>query len=89
MSLDKVESSNPNLTAVHAGASTGKLGTSNQMLIRLFCLFQTRVPHSSTGTLQVGEKPALLSKTSEQNRDISQDLPYSSYMVRAEWNLAA
>jgi hypothetical protein len=32
VSLDKVESSNPNLTAAHAGASTGETGTCNQML---------------------------------------------------------
>ena len=68
VSLDKVGSSNPNLTAAHAGASTGKTGhlqpnAANAPDVEggLFCVFQTRFPHSST--LQVREKPALLRKT--------------------------
>ena len=69
MSLDKVESSNPNLTAVHAGASTRKLhlqpDASNAADAEggLFCLFRLashiRVPVLSKSV----EKPALHSKT--------------------------
>ena len=67
MSLDKVESSNPILTAAHAGASTGKTGhlQPNASDVadaegRLFCVFQTRFPHSST--LQVGGKARFASQ---------------------------
>ncbi len=69
VSLDKVESSNPILTAAHAGASTGKTGhlqpnASDVALAdaegRLFCVFQTRFPHSST--LQVVGKARFASQ---------------------------
>ena len=60
MSLDKVESSNPNLKAAHAGASTRKPRHLQPDPLHaadaeggLFCLFQTRFPFV---TLQVGGK---------------------------------
>jgi hypothetical protein len=59
--------SNPILTAAHAGASTGKTGhlQPNASDVadaegRLFCVFQTCVPHSST--LQVGGKARFASQ---------------------------
>ncbi len=71
MSLDKAESSNPNLTAAHAGVSTGKTRhlqpqASNALDAEggLFCLFQTFFQDFSySSTLKSGEKPALLRKT--------------------------
>ena len=80
--LDKVtvESSNPNLTAAHAGASTGKLGTCNQMLRMLqiaegglFCVnFPDSLPtfEYSVGVSKSGEnlKPALLRKRAISRR---------------------
>ena len=73
VSLDKVESSNPNLTAAHAGASTRKTGhlqpsASNAADAEggLFCVFQTRFPHEFECTLSTGksgETPALRRKT--------------------------
>jgi hypothetical protein len=69
VSLDKVESSNPILTAADAGASTEKTGhlQPNASDVadpegRLFCVFkfQTRFPHSST--LQVGGKARFASQ---------------------------
>ena len=59
-------------TAAHAGASTRKTrhlqpNASNAADAKggLFCLFQTRFPHSST--LQVGGKPAALLQVRAQN----------------------
>ena len=73
MSLDKVESSNPILTAAHAGASTGKTGhlQPNASDVtdaegRLFCVSQTRLPHSST--LQVGGKARFASQNNHFRR---------------------
>ena len=68
MSLDEVDSSNPNLTAVHAGASTRKTGhlqpnASNAADAEgeLFCLFRL-ASHIRVLSKSV-EKPALHSKT--------------------------
>ncbi len=71
MSLDKDASSDPNLNAVHAGASMRKaqhlqpkasdMSRRCRGGFKLFCLFQTRCPHSST--LQVGGKAHFASKT--------------------------
>ena len=49
VSLDKVESSNPNLTAAHAGASTGETGhlqpnASKLQIGGLFCIFAVSTP---------------------------------------------
>ena len=70
MSLDKVESSNPNLTAVHAGASTRKTRhlqphASNAADAEggLFCLF--RLASHIRVLSKSGEKPALHSKTTK------------------------
>jgi hypothetical protein len=70
VSLDKDAISDPNLEAVHAGASMRKAqhlqAAAKSFGYRrcrggLFCLFQTRCPHSST--LQVGGKAHFASKT--------------------------
>ncbi len=75
MSLDsdKVESSNQNLKAVHAGASTRKTRRLQPNASDaadadggLFCLFKTRVPHSSTllskSQVEVGRKARFASQ---------------------------
>jgi hypothetical protein len=65
VSLDKVESSNPNLKAVHAG---GKLGACSQMLRMLQmpkegCFAFSRLASHIRYSPSRGEKPALLRKT--------------------------
>jgi hypothetical protein len=68
VSLDQDSSSDPNPKAVHAGASMRKAqhlqpksDIADAGVYGLFCLFQTRCPHSST--LRVGGKAHFARKT--------------------------
>ena len=69
MSLDKDARSDPNLKAVHAGASMRKAqhlqpnasDVADAEVGYKFCVFQTRLPHLST--LQVGGKAHFASRT--------------------------
>ena len=75
MSLDNVESSNPNLKAAHAGASTRKTrrlqpSASNAADAEggLICLFKTRVPHSYSSSRGKSPQNNILSMTSFEER---------------------
>ena len=82
MSLDKVESSNPNLTAAHAGASAGKTGhlqpnTSNAPDAEEGCFAFSRLASHIRVLSKLGEKPA--SKNLRLERTSYRDM---SEMVR-------
>jgi hypothetical protein len=68
VSLDKAESSNPILTAAHAGASTGKTGhlqpnASVSQIPKGGCFAFSRLASHIRVLSKSGEKPALLRKT--------------------------